>query len=280
MEKQKRIAAIHDISGIGKCSLTAALPVISAAGIEAAALPTAVLSTHTGDIKGFTYRDLTSDIQPIAEHWKNLGIEFDGIYSGFLGSTEQVELVSDFIDTFASNETTVLIDPAMADGGKMYKTFRDGFCDEMKKLCRKADIIVPNITEGAFLTGTDYLEPPYNEEYITSLLNSLSELGVPMIVLTGVSFNNNETGCAVYYSGKTEFFFTPCYPGLYYGTGDIFASALFGAYLRGKDIFKSASIALDFTCDAIKRTYDAGTDTRFGVNFEKGLGDYIRHLEE
>lgn len=280
MEKQKRVAAIHDISGIGKCSLTAAIPVISAAGIEAAAMPTAVLSTHTGNIEGYTYRDLTSDLTPTALHWNSLGITFDGIYSGFLGSVEQVDIVCNFIDMFKGENTVVIVDPAMADGGKMYTTFDKSFAGEMTRLCKKADIIVPNITEAAFLLGEEYFEPPYSEDYIASLLKRLSSLGASMIVLTGVAFNDDELGCAVYCRDTDEVFysFSEKYPGIYYGTGDLFASALTGAYLNGKTIFESAEIALEFTNSAINRTYEAGTDTRFGVNFEQGIADYIRRL--
>ena len=280
MKKQKRVAAIHDISGIGKCSLTAAIPVISAAGIEAAAMPTAVLSTHTGNIKGYTYRDLTSDLTPIAMHWKSLGITFDGIYSGFLGSVEQVDIVCDFIDMFRTEDTVVIVDPAMADGGKMYTTFDKSFAKEMLLLCRKADIIVPNITEAVFLLDEDYREPPYSKEYIENLLKSLSLLGPEMVILTGVAFDDSEIGCAVYCRDADEVFysFSKKYPGIYYGTGDLFASALTGAYLNGKSISESAEIALEFTNSAIGRTFEAGTDTRFGVNFEQGIADYIKRL--
>lgn len=279
MSGQKRVAAIHDISGIGKCSLTAAIPIISAAGIEAAAMPTAVLSTHTGNIKGFTYRDLTEDLQPIAVHWKSLGIAFDGIYSGFLGSTEQVDIVCSFIDGFRDDNTVVIVDPAMADGGRMYTTFDESFANEMILLCKKADIIVPNLTEAAFLLGEEYVEPPYTKEYIEGIMRRLLKLGPSMVVLTGVSFKDEEIGCAVCEKDRETFYvFSEKYPGVYYGTGDIFASALTGAYFNNKSIYKSAEIALNFTCSAIKRTFEAGTDTRFGVNFEQGLGDYIKHL--
>ena len=280
MAKQKRVAAIHDISGIGKCSLTAAIPVISAAGIETAAMPTAVLSTHTGNIEGYTYRDLTIDLNPMALHWKSLGITFDGIYSGFLGSVEQVDIVCGFIDMFKDKNTVVIVDPAMADGGKMYTTFDKSFAKEMTLLCKKADIIVPNITEAAFLLDEEYFEPPYSKEYIEGLLKRLSSMGAPMIVLTGVAFDDDELGCAVYCRETDEIFysFSKKFPGIYYGTGDLFASALTGAYLNGKTIFESAEIALEFTNSAIKRTYEAGTDTRLGVNFEQGIHDYIKKL--
>ena len=280
MSGLKRVAAVHDISGIGKCSLTAAIPVISAAGIEAAVMPTAVLSTHTGNIKGFTYRDLTEDLVPFAAHWKSLGIEFDGIYSGFLGSTKQIDIVCDFIDEFRTDNTVIIVDPAMADGGKMYTTFDGVFAKEMILLCKKADIIIPNITEAVFLLGEEYSEPPYTKEYIENLIAKLLELGPSMVVLTGVCFKEDEIGCAVGCKGNNEVFFrfSEKYPGIYYGTGDLFASALTGAFLNDKSIFESAEIALSFTCSAIKRTYEAGTDTRLGVNFEQGLGDYIKKL--
>lgn len=249
-------------------------------GGEKRPMPTAVLSTHTGNIKGYTYRDLTDDLNPIAAHWKSLGITFDGIYSGFLGSIEQVDIVCDFIEMFKTENTVVIVDPAMADGGKMYTTFDKAFAKEMTLLCRKADIIVPNLTEAAFLLGEEYIEPPYSKEYIEGLLKRLSSLGASMIVLTGVAFNDDELGCAVYCKETDEIFysFSEKYPGIYYGTGDLFASALTGAYMRGKSISESAEIALGFTNAAIKRTYEAGTDTRLGVNFEQGIGDYIKVL--
>ncbi len=282
MSGQKRVATIHDISGIGKCSLTAAIPVISAAGIETAVMPTAVLSTHTGEMNGFTYRDLTDDLIPFSKHWKSLGVSFDGIYSGFLGSTKQIDIVCSFIEDFKSENTVVIVDPAMADSGKMYKTFDDKFATEMSVLCGKADIIVPNLTEAAFLLGESYTEPPYTKDYIDGIIRRLLMTGPSMVVLTGVSFENDKIGCAVGCGDSEDIFycFTEKYPGTYYGTGDLFASALTGAYLKGKDIFKSSEIALEFTCNAIKRTYEAKTDTRLGVNFEFGLADYIKCLED
>lgn len=279
MKGQKRVATIHDISGIGKCSLTAAIPVISAAGHETAVMPTAVLSTHTGNISGFTYRDLTDDLVPFANHWKSLGVKFDGIYSGYLGSVRQIDIVCNFIDEFREENTVVIVDPAMADGGRMYTNFDRAFAREMTLLCKKADIIVPNLTEAAFMLGEEYVEPPYSREYIEDIMHRLLDLGPEMVVLTGVSFSKDKIGCGVCCkNGESFYSFSKHYPGTYYGTGDLFASALTGAYLKGINIFKSAEIALDFTCAAIKRTYDAQTDTRLGVNFEQGLGDYIKNL--
>ena len=149
MSAQKRVAAIHDISGFGKCSLTVALPIISAAGIETTIMPTAVLSTHTGGFTGYTYRDLTGDLRAIAEHWKSLELHFDAIYSGFLGSFEQIDIVKDFIDMFRADGNITVVDPAMADNGQMYSLFNMEFAKAMASLCAKADIVVPNITEAA-----------------------------------------------------------------------------------------------------------------------------------
>lgn len=278
MRAQKRVAAIHDISGIGKCSLTVALPILSAAGIETAVMPTAVLSTHTGGIEGFTYRDLTRDMQPIAAHWKSLGMEFDAIYSGFLGSSEQIDIVIDFINEFRTGTTVVMVDPAMADNGAMYSVFDRGFAAEMARLCAKADIIVPNMTEAAFLLGEDYREKPYEPAYIDSVLKRLSALGPAKVVLTGVMFEETKLGAAVYDSDSEEvrYAFADTIAGVYHGTGDIFASAVLAAYLNEHSLIDAARIAVDFTSASIRRTRQAGTDVRFGVNFEAGIYDFIK----
>ncbi len=281
MERQKRVAAIHDISGLGKCSLTVALPIISAAGIETTVMPTAVLSTHTGGFSDFTYRDLTEDMRPIAKHWQSLGIEFDAIYSGFLGSFEQIDIVSDFIDRFKNDsDTVVLVDPAMADNGKMYTVFDMEFAKKMAALCSKADIIVPNFTEAAFILGEEYVKPPYTKEYVEELLTRLAALGPKKIVLTGVTFDNERLGSATYdaQTGAIDYCLAEIIEGFYHGTGDIFASAFLGAYLSGKSLADSAAIAVDFTGNSIRRTKLAGTDVRFGVDFEHGIPKYIKDL--
>lgn len=279
MNKQKRVAAIHDISGFGKCSLTVALPIISAAGIETSVLPTAVLSTHTG-ISGFTYRDLTQDLKPFYKHWKDLDIKFDGLYSGFLGSFEQIDIVSDFYDEFKQDDNIVLVDPVMADNGQLYSIFKPSFVDGMKKLCAKADIIVPNITEGCFMTGREYKSEPYSKEYIEKLLIDLGKLGVDKVVLTGVSFDNDDLGAACYdkKTGNITYALSNKIGGHFHGTGDIFASVLISALLNGFDLDKSAQIAVDFTAESINRTAKAKIDPRLGVNFEAGLPGLIKAL--
>lgn len=272
--------AVHDLSCFGKCSLTVALPVLSAAGAEVTALPTAVLSTHTGGITGYTFRDLTEDIPAIVNHWKSLKLHFDAIYTGYLGSFEQLELVSKIIEEFREKDTLVCIDPVMADGGKLYPAFRTDFPAGMAKLCAKADIIVPNLTEAAFLLGEPYREGPYDEKYLMHVLHGLSKLGPRRIVLTGVWTEPEHLGCAVYdaSTGSTGYAMSKRVDGFYHGTGDVFASALLGALLRGLPLCDAAQIAADFTAGSIRRTHEAGTDVRFGVNFEAGLPEYLRSL--
>jgi pyridoxine kinase len=281
MKRLKRVAAIHDISGFGKCSLTVALPIISAAGIECTVLPTAVLSTHTGGFTGFTYRDLTDDIQPIADHWKSLDIKFDAIYTGFLGSFEQLDLVGKFFDDFRTKDNLILVDPVMADNGELYKIFTLEFALGMRDLCRKADIIVPNLTEAALMLGEPYNPGPYSKSYIEGILKKLSALGPKKVVLTGVFFNDEELGAATYdaETGEVAYEFSKRIPGYYHGTGDVFGSALLGAILNGFSLSKAAGIAVRFTASSIQKTADAGTDIRFGVDFEQTIPELLKELK-
>lgn len=280
-EQQKRAAAIHDISGFGKCSLTVALPIISAAGIEACALPTAVLSTHTGGISGYTYRDLTADMRPMMEHWKSLDIRFDAIYSGFLGSFEQLEIVKDFFNTFKQKDNIILVDPVMADNGELYRIFKPEFAAGMRALCEKADIIVPNLTEAALLLDEPYHPGPYSMAYIEGILKKLSALGPEKVVMTGVYFNEEELGAATYdhSSSSIQFAFAQRVPGYYHGTGNVFASALLSGLLNGFNLDKAAQIAVNFTVSSIRRTHYAQTDYRFGVNFEQCIPDFLKELK-
>ena len=202
--KQKRVAAIHDISGFGKCSLTVALPIISASGIEVSAIPTAVLSTHTGGIEGFTYRDLTEDMTPFAEHWKSLNLHFNAIYSGFLGSVEQIDIVSNIFDMLKTDDTLIMVDPCMADNGKLYSIYDESMVSGMVRLCQKADIIVPNLTEAAFMLNRPYIEGPYTKKYIEDTLRELAALGCKKVVITGVYFDDNTLGTANYDCIKDE----------------------------------------------------------------------------
>ncbi len=281
MERQKRIAAIHDVSGFGKCALTVALPVISAAGIEVSVIPTAILSTHTGGLKGYTHLDLTDEMPKIAHHWESLGLTFDAVYSGYLASEKQVDIVCDFIDTFCKNKSFAIVDPAMADNGKMYALLDMSFAKAMKRLCQKADVIVPNMTEAAFLLDREYVHGPYQKEYIEKLVRELSAMGPERVVLTGVCFDDGTIGAASFDKTENEikYYFRERVEGMFHGTGDVFASALTAALLKGKSLHKAAEIAVDFTVDSIGRTAKGGTDHRYGVDFERGLGDLINVLK-
>ena len=183
---QKRVAAIHDLSGFGKCSLTVALPILSAAGIEAAALPTAILSTHTGGISGYTYRDLTNDMRPIMKHWKSLDLKFDAIYTGFLGSFEQQEIVKEFFDMFRRDDNLILVDPVMGDNGELYTIFTREFAAGMRSLCEKADIIVPNLTEAALLLDEPFsaLDAKIRQQMREELKKIQSDLGITVVFVT------------------------------------------------------------------------------------------------
>lgn len=278
---QKRVAAIHDISGFGKCSLTVALPILSAAGIETSALPTAVLSTHTGGISGYTYRDLTDDMRPIMQHWKSLDIKFDAIYTGFLGSFEQQDIVKEFFELFRTDGNLILVDPVMGDNGELYTIFTREFATGMRSVCEKADIIVPNLTEAALLLDEPFNGGPYTHAYIESTLRKLADLGPKRVVLTGVFFKEDELGAATY-DRKTdtiEYVLTRKIPGYYHGTGDVFASALLSGLENGFSLTESAAIAVNFTAGSIRRTYEAKTDYRFGVNFEQSFPDFLKELK-
>lgn len=277
---KNRVIAVHDISCVGRCSLTVALPILSAAGLETSVIPTAVLSTHTGEFSGYTFRDLTDDIEPICEHWRSLGLGARSIYTGYLGSYRQLEIVEKLIADFKESDTFVLVDPVMGDAGKLYSLIDEKFVGGMKKLCSMADMIVPNITEAAMLTDSEYIGHGYSKEYIKELLKKLSLLGPRYSVLSGVSFEKGKNGSAAYdrETGEFSFFFSDHVDGFYYGTGDVFASALLGAILNEKSVSDSIKIAVDFTIGAIRRTYAAGTDKRYGVHFESELPSYIRAL--
>ena len=276
---QKRVAAIHDISCFGKCSLTVALPIISAAGIECAGIPTAVLSTHTGGFSGYTFRDLTDDIMPVASHWKKEGLTFDAVYTGYLGSVEQIDLVCDAVDTFGNDKTLLIVDPVMADHGKLYAGFPENFPKEMVHLCAKADIITPNITEAAFMTDMPYMAPPHSKEYIETLIMKLREFASGKIVLTGVCFKEGEIGVACLEDENIEYVFTPLVDAAYHGTGDVFTSTLTCGILKDKSLSESALIAAKFTAGCIKLTKEEYPEMKYGVNFEAQIPNLLKLLE-
>ena len=268
----KRVLTVQDISCVGQCSLTVALPIISACGIETAILPSAVLSTHTGGFTGFTFRDLTEDIPGIVAHWEKEKIAFDAIYTGYLGSKRQIELVKDMFARLTTENGLKIVDPAMADHGQLYYGFDEAFAKEMATLCGAADIIIPNITEAAFMTGVSYIGEGYDQHYIRDLIDRLIALGANTVVLTGVTFDDKQLGVAVFTKGDKEitYYFHEKLAKGCHGTGDIYSSAFVGALMRGKTVAEAAQIAADFTLAGMKATQ--GDEAHwYGTKFEKAL---------
>lgn len=275
MDRQKRILAINDISCFGKCSLTAAIPIISAAGMEVCPMPTAMLSTHTGGFSGYTFKNLDDQMLPTAEHWKSIGLSFDAIYSGYLGSFEQLGYVKKIIDDFAGAGTTVLIDPVMGDNGVLYRGFTPEFSRGMSELCRAADIIVPNITEAAYLLEKAY-KPCYCETEIRELLKNFYDMGIKKTVITGIPVEGDSIACGICDGGEIEFIKNRRIGGMYHGTGDVFASALLCMYMRGKSIAEAARLSAKFVCDCIMLTKERYGESHYGVDFEDLLGVFTK----
>ena len=274
----KRAVTIQDISCFGKCSLTVALPIISAMGVECAIIPTAVLSTHTGGFKGYTFRDLSEDIPKIADHWEKEGLLFDGVYTGYLGSPEQAKMIGDFIEKFKPG--LVFVDPAMADNGKLYAGFTDEIIGAMAALCSRADMIVPNLTEATLMLGEEFKRPgEYDEEYIHTILKKLTDMGAKKATLTGVMYDGEHQGAVCYDSESGEFseYFAENLPMNCHGTGDVFSSAMFGAMMLGKSDREAIKIAVDYTVDCMKHTI--GDEKHwYGVKFEECIPDLTKMI--
>ncbi len=277
----KRIITVQDISCVGKCSLTVALPVISAMGVETCVLPTAVLSTHTA-FSGFTFRDLTQDIFQITEHWKREKISFDAICTGYLGSFEQINQVQKLIDDFGSGGAKVIVDPCMADNGKLYAGFTPDFAAAMANLCSRADVIVPNLTEACFMLGRTYVESGYSKGYIEEILENLAAFGAKNVILKGVSFDDKKLGIVSYnsQSKKISWYFHEKMPVSFHGTGDIFASVLTGALMRGFLLEEASRLAADFVVEAIKATLSHKDYNCYGVDFESAIPFLISRVNQ
>lgn len=278
----RRAAVIQDISGFGKCSLTMSLPVLSACGIEACPMPTAVLSTHTSEFTNYSYRDLTEDMPGYIDHWASLGIAFSSIYSGYLGSLKQVQIVSDFVDRFRKEDTFVLIDPCMGDGGELYSGIPDEMIEAMLGLCHKADIIVPNVTEAELMLGlphrTGIVEPEYGEMLATNLMQK----GIRRVAVTGIPYGENKVGVWVCDSitKSCKNIVTNRVDGVFYGTGDLFACCLLAGIENGKTILEAADIACKITSMAVQRTSEAGIIPKNGLLFEGCIPELMRALVE
>lgn len=286
----KRIVTIQDISCVGKCSLTVALPIMSAMGIETAIIPTAVLSTHTM-FKGFTFRDLTDDIMPIVEHWQKEKFTFDGIYTGYLGSIRQIDLMKELINRLKGGNTLVVVDPCMADGGRLYPGFDKNFASSMAGLCSYADIILPNLSEASFLLNEEYLEKDYTEDDIKALLKRLASLGSRKVVLKGIVFESDQPtlkgvkdkiGIAYYDAekGTYSWYFHKRISQSFHGTGDIFASVFTGALLNGMTEEESSKLAGDFVRKSIEETLSHPGYNTYGVDFETMMPYLIKELKK
>ena len=268
----KRVMSIQDISCVGKCSLTVALPIISAMGMECSIVPTAVLSTHT-QFSDFTFRDLTDDMEPIKEHWKKEDFKFDAIYTGYLGSKRQIDIVADYFDTFKNDDNVIIMDPAMADNGQLYAGFDEVFAKEMSKLCGKADIILPNISEASLMLGVKYPGEDASIDEVKDLLLKLAKFGPKHAVITGVELEDGKFGFIGYDTEKEEFYSygNEKVDMKSHGTGDVFASTFTGALMNDKSVYEALKIAADFTRAAILNTYNDPDSVDYGVNFEKEI---------
>lgn len=276
---QKQVLAIHDLSCVGRCSLTVALPILSACGIHTSALPTALLSTHTGVFTGYTYQDLTGEMRKIAEHLATLPIQFDGVYSGFLGSFEQIELVGEIIQRYHRPGSLTLVDPVMADHGRLYATYTPEMAAGMGELCRLADVIVPNLTEACILLDQPYQSSPEPKQ-VKMLLEKLArKFGCSQVIITGVQ-QGDQLGAGGFCTSDGSFSFHGAkhLEQVFYGTGDSFASALMGAMMQGKDTGEAIRIAVDFTHEAMRQTLHNGLPLHYGVAFEQALPSLMKAL--
>ena len=271
----KRVLTIQDISCLGKCSLTIALPVISALGAETVILPTAVLSTHTM-FRNFTCKDLSDQIEPIAAHWKSEGVAFDAIYTGYLGTAEQIDQIKELFRNFRGEDTVIIVDPVMADNGKLYPAFDMDYVKKNAELCAEADIIVPNITEASLMTGMKYREE-YDESYVKELLARLNELGAGISVLTGVSLEKGKTGVMGYERETGEYYIyqNRRIDAAYHGTGDLFSSTCVGQILRGLNWRDAMRIAADYTAHTIEVTLQNPDKPWYGVDFEATIPELL-----
>ena len=267
------VAAIHDMSGFGRCSLTVAIPILSAMGVQCCPLPTAFLSTHTGGFEGFTFLDMTDEMPKAARHWKSLGLHFSAVYSGFLGSARQITIVADIIRDFRG-DGVVVVDPVMGDGGAVYRTYTPEMCAGMTHLAEQADVITPNLTEAALLLGIPYEKLPTGEAGCCAIAEQLSLEGRRSVVLTGASVEKDSTGamCFDASTGRTEAIQTRRVDREFHGTGDVFSSVLTGALVQGKSLTEAARAAVEFVRACAERTAAINLPMREGVDFEPLLG--------
>lgn len=271
----KKVAAIHDLSGLGRASLTAVIPTLSTMGVQVCPLPTAVLSNNTGGFDTYSFLDLTDNMQDYIAHWKRLGMEFDCIYSGFLGSPAQAEIVAAFIDDFRREESLVVVDPVMGDDGRLYSSMTQEMVAEMRALVGKADLITPNFTEAALLLGEDYCTH-IDTDTLKAWLRRLSDMGPETVIITSVPDSRNpENTCVAAYdrvSGACWKLACRYIPAAYPGTGDTFTSVVIGSLLQGDSLPVALDRAVQFISQCIKASYGHPYPKREGVLLERELG--------
>ena len=268
-----RVLAINDISCVGKCSLTVSLPIISACGITCDVLPTALLSTHTGGFDGYTFLDLSTELEKITAHWKTLGIRFDYVYSGYLGNETQIDAVAEIKKQFLAPGGKFIVDPVMGDGGKLYAGFSPSYIQKMKTLCAQADYILPNLTEACALADIPY--PAQGQA--AALIENLKSI-CPRPIVTGIL---EEKDIAVYYTDeqdKVKRYASNNVEGFFCGAGDVFASAFVGALAYGKTEEVALRLAADFTSAAIRRSANSVPDKRYGLDFEQEIFTFLKNL--
>ena len=262
----KRLLTIQDISCVGQCSTTVALPLVSACGVECAILPPAILSNHTGGFKTWSFADLTPELSKVEAKWVEQDVKFDAFYTGYVCESH-IDPILSIVKTCANPGALRFVDPAMADNGKLYTGFGADFPAKMARLVKGADYVLPNLTEAAFLVG-DEPKMKLDRAGVEALVAKLHALGAKNVVLTGVSFADDELGSAVSDGTKIEYDFNPRLTRTSHGTGDVFASVFAGAVLRGKSALEAAALAADIVCDAIRATDDGHW---YGVSFEKTI---------
>lgn len=272
----KRVAAIHDLSGFGRSSLTAIIPILSTMGLQVCPLPTAILSTQTDGFEDYSFLDLTDSMEEYINHWHKLKIDFDCIYSGFLGSTRQINIISNFIDLFNTEHTLVVIDPVMGDNGELYNTMDISIIENMISLIKKADIITPNITEAAYIIGeTLNKDLDITEDLIKDWCIRLADLGPNIVIITSVpdSSNDKNTSVVAYNKEDNVFWKVSCkyIPAFYPGTGDSFTSVLIGSLLQGDSLPIALDRGVQFINTSIKASYGFKYPNREGVLLEKVL---------
>lgn len=263
----KRLLTIQDVSCVGQCSATVALPLVSACGVECAVLPSAVLSNHTGGFSSWTFADLTPELSNVEKKWNELGITFDAFYTGYVCES-QIDPILSIMGSCAAPGAIRVVDPAMADNGKLYAGFADDFPIKMAKLCNGADYILPNLTEAAFLVGDEPKLSGYTRDDIEFLLTKLHGLGAKNVILTGVSFKDDELGSAISDGRTVDYDFNPKIDRMSHGTGDVYASVFAGALMRGMSPLEAAALAADVVCEAIRQT---PADHWYGVSFERAI---------